>query len=36
MSWQELIWRLLEALGKRNAVISNFKVTIEHQTFVGG
>jgi hypothetical protein len=33
MSWQEFFWRLLEALGKRDAVISDFKVTND-QTIV--
>lgn len=34
MNWQELLWRLLEALGKRDAVISNFKVTNDQTVVV--
>lgn len=30
MTLQELIWRVLEALGKTRAVVSKLKVTVEH------
>lgn len=36
MSLQELIWRILELLGRTKAVVSNFKVTRVNQIKLEG
>jgi hypothetical protein len=34
MSWQDLVWWVLEKLGKTRAVVYNLKVTNDAQTFL--